>query len=142
MTSPVRVPAVLLTLVLGAGTTVAGGVDVGKGTPDEPVPRVARALRYRADGTDIVIENGPRPPRINLGSGWATLLDLPLDPKRELRSIAVRCLANEVVVGLMSDVGVSAILFSFTWGVLAADIPPRKTYPPSCNYPPHGYNDG
>jgi hypothetical protein len=43
---------------------------------------------------------GPHPPRIDLGAGRATLLDLPLD--RELRSLTVRCLANEVVVGLMS----------------------------------------
>jgi len=45
---------------------------------------------------------GPHPPRIDLGTGRATLLDLPLDPERELRSLTVRCLANEVVVGLMS----------------------------------------
>lgn len=45
---------------------------------------------------------GPHPPRIDLGSGRATLLDLPLDPERDLRSLTVRCLANEVVVGLMS----------------------------------------
>jgi len=45
---------------------------------------------------------GPRPPRIDLGVGWATLVDLPLDPTRELKEITVRCLANDVVVGLMS----------------------------------------
>lgn len=45
---------------------------------------------------------GPHPPRIDLGSGRATLLDLPLRPDRPLRSLTVRCLANEVVVGLMS----------------------------------------
>ena len=45
---------------------------------------------------------GPRPPRIDLGSGKATVLDLPLDPDRTLRSLTVRCLANEVVVGLLS----------------------------------------
>jgi len=44
----------------------------------------------------------PHPPRIDLGKGRATLLDLPLDPDRELRSLTIRCLANEVVVGLMS----------------------------------------
>ncbi|MFH1924082.1 MAG: DUF4450 domain-containing protein [Planctomycetota bacterium] len=44
----------------------------------------------------------PHPPRIDLGSGRATLLDLPLDPDRELRSLTVRCLANEIVVGLLS----------------------------------------
>jgi hypothetical protein len=45
---------------------------------------------------------GPHPPRIDLGVGRATLLDLPLNPGQELRSITVRCLANDVVVGLMS----------------------------------------
>jgi hypothetical protein len=45
---------------------------------------------------------GPHPPRIDLGSGRATILDLPLRPDRPLRSLTVRCLANEVVVGLMS----------------------------------------
>jgi len=44
----------------------------------------------------------PYPPRIDLGSGRATLLDLPLDASRPLKSLTVRCLANEVVVGLMS----------------------------------------
>jgi hypothetical protein len=45
---------------------------------------------------------GPHPPRVDLGAGRATLLDLPLDVKRPLKSLTVRCLANEVVVGLMS----------------------------------------
>ncbi len=44
----------------------------------------------------------PHPPRIDLGKGRATLVDLPLDPDRELRSLTMRCLANEVIVGLMS----------------------------------------
>ena len=34
--------------------------------------------------------------------GAATVLDLPLDPTRELRSLTVRAVANEVVIGLMS----------------------------------------
>jgi hypothetical protein len=46
--------------------------------------------------------SGPHPPRIDLGSGRATLLDLPLDSSRELRTVTVRTVANEVVVGLMS----------------------------------------
>ena len=45
---------------------------------------------------------GPHPPRIDLGSGRATIVDLPLRADRPLRSVTVRCLANEVVVGLMS----------------------------------------
>jgi hypothetical protein len=38
----------------------------------------------------------------NLPGGAATVLDLPLDPKRELRSLTVRALANDVVIGLMA----------------------------------------
>jgi hypothetical protein len=34
--------------------------------------------------------------------GAATVLDLPLDPKKDLASLTVRALANEVVIGLMS----------------------------------------
>jgi hypothetical protein len=34
--------------------------------------------------------------------GAATVLDLPLDPARELKSLTIRVLANEVVIGLMS----------------------------------------
>jgi hypothetical protein len=34
--------------------------------------------------------------------GAATVLELPLDPSKELKSLTVRALANEVVVGLMS----------------------------------------
>ncbi len=45
---------------------------------------------------------GPHPPRIDLGAGRATVLDLPLRPEVPLRSLTVRCLANDVVVGLMS----------------------------------------
>lgn len=45
---------------------------------------------------------GPHPPRIDLGAGRATVVDLPLDPGRDLRALTLRCLANEVVVGLLS----------------------------------------
>ena len=45
---------------------------------------------------------GPHPPRIDLGAGRVTLLDLPLDVNRPLASLTLRCLANEVVVGIMS----------------------------------------
>jgi hypothetical protein len=33
--------------------------------------------------------------------GAATVLDLPLSPYKELKSLTVRALANEVVIGLM-----------------------------------------
>ena len=42
------------------------------------------------------------PARLELGSGTkATLLDLPLYASKALRSLTVRALANEVVIGLM-----------------------------------------
>jgi hypothetical protein len=34
--------------------------------------------------------------------GAATVLDLPLNPDKELKSLTVRTLANEVVIGLMA----------------------------------------
>jgi hypothetical protein len=34
--------------------------------------------------------------------GAATVLELPLNPDKELKSLTVRALANEVVIGLMS----------------------------------------
>jgi hypothetical protein len=37
-----------------------------------------------------------------IDGGAATVLDLPLNPSKELRSLTVRTLANEVVTGLMS----------------------------------------
>jgi hypothetical protein len=66
--------------------------------------------------------DGPIPPRVDLRTGnirlldatnfkgkgrkipggAATVLDLPLDPAQELKSLTVRALANEVVIGLMS----------------------------------------
>jgi hypothetical protein len=66
--------------------------------------------------------NEPLPPRVDLktgrvrllemeafkgtggkiSGGAATVLDLPLDPSKELKSLTIRALANEVVIGLMS----------------------------------------
>ncbi|HSY19387.1 MAG TPA: DUF4450 domain-containing protein [Candidatus Acidoferrales bacterium] len=66
--------------------------------------------------------DGPLPPRVDLKTGQVRLLDaetfkgkggkisggassvldLPLDPAKELKSLTVRALANEVVIGLMS----------------------------------------
>jgi hypothetical protein len=34
--------------------------------------------------------------------GAATVLDLPLNPDKELKSLSVRTLANEIVIGLMA----------------------------------------
>lgn len=60
---------------------------------------IERDYQLEIDGFCI---SGPHPPRIDLGAGRATLLDLPLAVERPLKSLTVRCLANEVVVGLMS----------------------------------------
>ncbi len=67
--------------------------------------------------------DGPIPPRVDLKTGnirfpkredlqsgpnnfipggAATVLDLPLDPTKELKSLTIRALSNEVVIGLMS----------------------------------------
>jgi hypothetical protein len=59
--------------------------------------------------------DGPVPPRVSLATGRfykptgskvpggaATVLDMPLDSTKPLRSITVRTLSNEVVIGLMS----------------------------------------
>ncbi|MEY4387715.1 MAG: hypothetical protein RLY20_2998 [Verrucomicrobiota bacterium] len=66
--------------------------------------------------------SGPLPPRVDLKTGKvrvlelesfkgrggavpggaATVLNLPIDPAKELKSLTVRALANEVVIGLMS----------------------------------------
>ena len=66
--------------------------------------------------------DGPIPPRVDLRTGKirlldvenfkgqggkipggaATVLDLPLDATKELKSLTMRALANEVVIGLMS----------------------------------------
>jgi hypothetical protein len=65
---------------------------------------------------------GPIPPRVDLKTGMvrildvdkfkgkggkvpggaANVLDLPLNPAKELKSLTVRTLANEVVIGLMA----------------------------------------
>jgi hypothetical protein len=54
--------------------------------------------------------------------GAATVLDLPLDPTKELQSLTVRTLANEVVIGLMgltlarAAPGDTAYLFTYFTG--------------------------
>ena len=37
-----------------------------------------------------------------IDGGAATVLDLPLDPKKQLKELTIRTLANDVVIGLMS----------------------------------------
>jgi hypothetical protein len=66
---------------------------------DEPVPpRVdLRTGKIRLPGASGFKGKGGKVP-----GGAATVLDLPLDETRELKSLTVRALANEVVIGLMS----------------------------------------
>ena len=65
----------------------------------EPIPpRVdLRTGRVRLPELPAFAGEGRRVP-----GGAATVLDLPLDPKRRLKSLTVRTLANEVVIGLMA----------------------------------------
>jgi hypothetical protein len=39
--------------------------------------------------------------RENIPGGAATMLDLPLDAGRELKSVTVRSIANESIIGVM-----------------------------------------
>ncbi|MCM3873180.1 MAG: hypothetical protein ND895_21055, partial [Pyrinomonadaceae bacterium] len=65
--------------------------------PEQIPPRVdlkTGAVRV-LDPTEFKGKGGKVP------GGAATVLDLPLDRRRELKSLTVRTLANEVVIGLM-----------------------------------------
>jgi hypothetical protein len=66
---------------------------------DEPIPpRVdLRTGTIRIPDVEHFKGKGGKIP-----GGAATVLDLPLDPARKLKSLTVRALANEVVIGLMS----------------------------------------
>jgi hypothetical protein len=66
---------------------------------DEPIPpRVnLRTGKIRILDADSFKGKGGKIP-----GGAATVLDLPLDKNKELKSLTVRALANEVVIGLMS----------------------------------------
>jgi hypothetical protein len=37
-----------------------------------------------------------------IDGGAATVLEIPLDPKKKLKSLTLKALANDVVIGLMS----------------------------------------
>jgi hypothetical protein len=66
---------------------------------DEPIPpRVdLKTGKIRILDVDEFKGKGGRVP-----GGAATVLDLPLNPAKALKSLTVRALANEVVIGLMS----------------------------------------
>jgi hypothetical protein len=66
---------------------------------DEPIPpRVdLKTGKIRVLDVETFKGQGGKVP-----GGAATVLDMPLHPGKELKSLTVRALANEVVVGLMS----------------------------------------
>ncbi|MDL2245402.1 DUF4450 domain-containing protein [Parabacteroides sp. OttesenSCG-928-J18] len=53
--------------------------------------------RYHARDLGIEMSNNP----LYIDGGLATLLDLPLDPEKELESLTIETIANEVIIGLM-----------------------------------------
>ena len=66
---------------------------------DEPIPPRVDLKTGKVRLLDLAAFKGKG---AKLPGGAATVLDLALDPARELRSLTVRALANEVVIGLMS----------------------------------------
>jgi hypothetical protein len=65
----------------------------------EPVPIRVNLKSGSVRVIDIAEFKGRGGP---IPGGAATVLDLPLQPGKELRSLTVRAIANEVVIGLMS----------------------------------------
>jgi hypothetical protein len=66
---------------------------------DEPIPPRVDLRTGRIRILDVASFKGKGG---KIPGGAATVLDLPLDPAKELKSLTVRTLANEVVIGLMS----------------------------------------
>jgi hypothetical protein len=54
--------------------------------------------KYHAPSLKKHMSNDP----IYIDGGMATMLDLPLNPKKELKSLTLETIANEVIIGLMS----------------------------------------
>lgn len=70
------------------------------GRPDKRRPSRGGVLRLALDARAGTANGG----KLVLPDGvpLATVLDLALDPTKELASLAVRALANDLVIGLMS----------------------------------------
>ncbi len=66
---------------------------------DEPIPP---RVDLRTGSVRILDPQNFKGQGRKIPGGAATVLELPLDPARELKSLTVRALANEVVIGLMS----------------------------------------
>ena len=75
-------------------------------TLDSEVPTPLEALPVRVDlktgQVRVLTMNEFKGRGRTVPGGAATVLDLPLDGGKELKSLTVRALANEVVIGLMS----------------------------------------
>jgi hypothetical protein len=74
--------------------------------PGPVPPRVdlrTAAVRFPEIGPQTGPESGKETGKDKtIGGGAATVLDLPLNPSKELKSLTVRTLTNEVIIGLMS----------------------------------------
>ena len=66
---------------------------------DEPIPPRVDLKTGKVRLLDVKTFKGKGG---KISGGAATVLDLPLDATKELKSLTVRALANEVVIGLMS----------------------------------------
>jgi len=72
---------------------------------DSPQPRPWRVRlktgdvsKYHSGDMGKTITNNP----MYVDGGMATMLDLPLNPNKELESVSLKTVANEVIIGLMS----------------------------------------
>ena len=63
-----------------------------------------RTVRYQPQGNDIVIKyvNIRGFSSFGIDGGAATVLNLPLDDKKQLKDLVVKAIANDVVIGPMS----------------------------------------
>jgi len=76
-----------------------------------PGADIKRMIHYKPDGKDFLLVNGNK--RFNralyggntafrVDAGAATVLDLPLNSSKELKSLRLKAIPNDVVIGLMS----------------------------------------
>lgn len=77
-------------------------IDDGAFTCPQPRPwrvrlKTGAVSRHHAEDLGIPMSNNP----IYVDGGMATMLDLPLDAEKELKSVTLETIANEVIIGLM-----------------------------------------
>jgi len=66
--------------------------------PEPAPPRID----LKTGAVRVLEPRGFKSRSLNIPGGAATVLDLPLDPGKELRSLTIRAIANDVVIGLMA----------------------------------------